>query len=611
MPDVTIRRASDKLRSAVQKEVTQRRTLFNERDTVMHNIRRYRLMRHKPFMPKAYQRKLGGDNAVKLPVMYRLVQTAVSAVAKRFPTVYAEALSISDRKAASEFTRALQLLLQAMDRRAQRPFLYGLYYNLFGDGLGVTKTQPGAWSGLPLPTEGEDLGDYSMRVSQFLSHNPLPFTTRIVDPLTFYPPLNEYGEGVIVESGWRSTTEVMKSLNIVPDSSGNSLSFRQIPEGHSYSDQEFPPGLPPSVRVDEVWDGNSVAIDIHGSPQTWLLETEGEHPYVWGFADPTGVEDPSNVGMSVAYPLYYIAPWIDTMVGIMTAWSLFAAPTPFTTQDPGPHVRPTVENKIEPFQPGKMYHFATGRKPGILEPPAAGANVLQFLNFLIESSERGGLPALVSGSGVGTRLPALTFQAAFEAATDRLKPATQTGEQIIAGTLRKAVGIIGRYDLPVKVSGWDYANSDTDKPKRSWATIKPVEARKDRRIIVSLAVDSTQDLIAKGTHAQFMVAANLWDEAKAMRFAGDDNPEETKDKIDADFARRAMRPLLAQSVILEDPELAAVFAEQMEGEGGGEPAGPGRNREGVPAGRGGGKRGGPTQRPRGRRGGTGASFGRT
>ncbi len=613
MPIINVRKAAQPLRDAIFKEVEQRRSLYQERDVVMHNIRRYRLMRQKTYMPKAYQRRFGGGNGVKLPTMYRLVQTAVSAIAKRFPMVYVEPLSIGDRKAAAEMTRAAPLLLQAIERRAGRPFLYGLYYTLFGDGLGVTKTQPGAWSGFPLLGDDEDPAVYNERVSRFLAEKPLPFQCRIVDPLTFYPPLNEYGEGVVVESAYRSTPDVLRSLNIAPTSNG--LALEKVPEGKPYPDTELPAGFPMNVRVDEVWSEGEVAVSIHGSEETWVFENPtGEHPYTWGFADPTGVEDPANVGMSVAYPLYYIAPWIDTMTGIMLAWGQLAAPTPYTTQDFGPGVRPTQETKIETFQLGKMYHFATGRKPGILSPPDVGAPVLNFLNFLTGAAEGGGLPALVAGGGVGTRLPALTFQNTYEAGTDRLRSGTQAIETVIAGTLHKAFKIIGRYDTPVKTNGWDYVAGDMARKKRSWATIRPAEARKGRQIVVSLAIDSTQDKIAKGTHAQFMQNAQLWDVEEAMRFSGVENPEEMKDNIDADFARRMMQPLIAQGTIMADPDMRALVEAQAEEEGGGEggePPGPGRNRKGVPAGRGGGKRGGATQRPRGNRQGSGKTRGRT
>lgn len=561
MEYVTLKRASPGIRDAVYKEVLARRSLYQERDLVMHRIRRYRLMRHKPYMPKSYQRQLGGENAVKIPIMYRLVQTAVNSVAKGFPTILVEPIVPEDRRNADELGRALNLLIQSVENQAHVPFLYSLYFNLFGDGLGVTKTQRGPWSGFPLPAESEDPKDYIMRVAEYMQDNPLPFTTRVVDPLTFYPPLDEYGKGVTIESAWRSTREVLQHLHLTADMSSSGLAFHKVPIDHPWPDLEFPPGIPPTIRIDEVWSKDEVGIVIQGDRDVWVFENPtGTLPYTWGFAEPTGVHDPTNVGMSVVYPLYYLAPWIDTMAGIMSAWSLFAAPTPFTTQDPDPRIRPTMEQKIDIFQPGKMYHFPTGRKPGILQAPPVGANVLDYINFLIQAADRGGLPALVSGSDVGSRLPNLTFQAAYEAATDRLRPAVQSAEHIIAGTLYKMLEVVSDTNIPVKVNGWDYV-SDPDNKQRTWAVIKPDQAKKKRQITVSLAIDSTQDQIAKGTHAQFMVSAQLWDLATAMRFAGVANVQRTKDMIAADTAWRLALPALAQAILQNDPDFQAYQAQ--------------------------------------------------
>src|SRR3990170_7856359 len=102
-----------------------------------------------------------------------------------------------------------------------------------------------------------------------------------------------------------------------------------------------------------------------------------------------------------------------------------------------------------------------------------------------------------------------------------------------------------------------------------------------------------------------MVNAKMWDIEKAMRFAGDHNPEETKEKIAADDAWRASLPILAQATIMADPDMAAIIEAGAADETTGEPPGPGRNRQGVPAGRGGGKRGGAAGQPRGNRPGAG------
>ena len=614
MPDVRVRVDTNGQRLlSLQQEVQRRRDLFQERDRVMHQLRRYRLMRHKPYMPKAYQRRLGGENAVKLPIMYRLVQTAVTAVSKKQPVIFNEPLDSRDERAAEELSQADSLLLQSVDAQSVTPFLYGFYMTLFGDGLGVTKTSAGPWGSFPIPeVDGDFVKDpaaYNAQVEEFLARRPLPFSTRIVDPLTFYPALTEYGDGVSIETSWRSSRETLRHLRLMPETNN---SLKVIPDGKPYPEDETPPAFPPSMKVTEMWSDDHCAVLVDGFDGVIIFDNVlGESPYEYGFGDPTGVEDPTNIGMSVAFPLYYIVPWIDTEVGIMTAWSLFAAPTPYTTQKPIPGVRPTTETRIEAYEPGKMYHFPTGREVGILSPPPVGAEVTSFLQFLISSANAGGLPEIVSGGAVGSRLPALTFQAAFEAATDRLRPATKAAERILAGTLHKMHKYIGLYDQPVRVNGWQYETQSEgeQRKKRGWAVIKPSEARKGRRITVSLALESTQDLIAKGTHAAFMVNSQLWDREKAQRFSGVENPQETDDKIAADVAWQQTLPLLAQASIESNPDLLEVL---QGGEEVAEDAAPGPGRSAAPrAANRGGSAAQTTREPRGNRQGAGATFGRS
>lgn len=612
MPEFTLQRASLKVGTSIKGLIQDRRSFYQEAKHVMHQIRRRRLLRHKPFVPKAYQRRLGGERAVKLPVMYRLIQESVAKASRKPPRVEAVPLDGRDRRLANDYGKAMSLLLSSFGMR----FFYKFLYNLFGDGLAVTKTQVGPWAGFPLPQDQEDLGVYNARAQQFLAENPLPFYVRTVDPLTCYPPIEDYrDDGVFVEHGYRRMSELQYHLNLRFGTSGTLVPNDRVPQGKTYDELELPPGSLNMVETSEVWTKKDVAIVIQGQSDVWLFDNPtGELPYAWSWADPTGVEDPTNVGMSVAFPLYYITPWIDTMVATMAAWSLFAAPTPYTTQDPIQGVRPTQEYRIESYEPGMMYHFPTGRRPGVLSPPDVGAQVQGFLNFLVEGAERGGLPGLVSGTGIGTRLPALTFQAAFEAAIDRLRPAVAQGEEALAATLRKCGNIVGMYDENVSVNGDEYKTDSMEGPKtRRWAKIRPAEARKGRRLVVTLGLDSTQDLIAKGTHAVFMKQSGMWSEDRAMRFAGVEDTQGEGDLIIGDTARRAVLPALIQAAIASDPDLAALAQQQAGGTSAGAEGGGGRKQKGEPNGpRGGRPKGMPTQRPRGRREGPiGKSFGRT
>lgn len=598
-----MKKASDNVSTEVIKGIQERKDIYDERDKVMHDLRRYRLMRHKVDLPRNWAKRLGKAGPPKVPIMLRTLQTAVTAVAKDFPRVEEEAFNIRDKPRAESSSKAWNYFLQMLDRQQRLQLITKFLFREFGDGLGVFKTTEGRWAGYPVPEEDESDSAYNDRVDEFLAQCPLPVSVTLPDPLTCYPPLDEYGEGPFVEIGWRSAKDTWNRIQRLQ--AGVDEEMRALPDGPAYPQREFPASSPPLFEVAEVWYDEVCFIYGKGLEGVYEIENPmGKRPYSWAFADPTGVDDPANIGMSILYPLYYIAPHIDSSVGLMQAWMQFMAPTMFTSQQASPYVRPTQETTIQTFEPGMIHHLGTGRTMGTVSPPDMGQPAIQNLNFMLGLSERAGLPDVVSGGISGTRLPALTLAKAYEDAVARLVPATRSAEFCFADMLMKCRRIVGDYGEDIPVNGWDYP--EEGMKTQGWAKIEAKECLKNRPMSVELHTDTTQDEIAKGTHAQFMKQSRLWSNRRSMKYAGVRDPDDEMDEIGADIAWEMGLPLLAQKTISEDEELGPFLQAQMAAEAattpGGGSNGTGRNREGVPAGAGGGRRGGnPTQRARGNR----------
>lgn len=637
---MSVKPASAATSAEVRKDMEQRRALYQERDIVMHNLRRYRTMRQQVKLPRGWKRYFGRGQEPRVPLIYRLVQTAVTAVTPDFPHVQEEPLSAVDKPRADEQSRALNFLLQTIDRRQQRRFLTSIYYKHMGDGMSALKTLPGRWSGYPLKDDEETDSQYNDRVERFLRDNPEPFYMSVVDPLTAYPPIDEYGEGTFVEISWRRPHKLFESLRLVTEkTSGGRMRLRQVPDGEPYPLYEFPPSSEPLVEVREAWTKDACFISCPSlGGDVWEIENElGETPYSWAYADPTGIDDPVNIGMSVAFPLYYLAPHVDTFFGLMMMWASFMAPTLFTTQAPSPYVRATQETATTNFEPGMIYNLPTGRDLKAVGAPDMGSAANQFLNAMLSLSDRAGLPAHTSGDIAGSRLPSLTLQQATDSALARLGPARRGLEFLLADGMRKARNIIADSGEDIPVNGWEMIDKDSERRTTGWAVVRADECARGRPITVTLEEDSTQDLIAKGTHAQFMEQAGLWSLRRSMKFGGARDPDEEMAEIAADVAWKQGIKAQAFKALMEDDELGEYFRMMIgaapaggaptgappaptpegEGEGGGgngnaplatlramleAEGGPGRNREGVPAGAGGGRRGGlPTERPRGNR----------
>lgn len=605
--------ASDKVSAEVLKGINERRELYRERDDIMHDIRRHRLMRQKPSLHRNWLKRLGTKSGPKVPLMLRLLQTAVTAVNKDFPKVSSEPLSLKDKGNADEESQALNYLLQTIDRQHKRNFIAAFLFSHFGDGLSVFKTVEGPWAGFPVQEEGESNSDYNDRVEDFKDAHPMPFYVSRVNGLTFYPPLDEYSEGPCIEIGWRSIRETFSQVRSLM-ANEDEEKMQQIPEGMSFPWREFPPSLPPNQEVAEIWYDDYCFIatpGIKGSPVLYIENPMGEKPYSYGYADPTGVDDPANIGMSICYPLYYITPHIDSMLGYMMAWATFMMPTLYTTQTPSPYVRATQETASWNWEPGYGYDLPTGRVMGVVQPPDMGAPANQIMSMLLGIADRGGLPPTISGDITGSRLAALTYQEAYGAGLARLAPGVRGAEFVLGDMLAKCRRRVADYGEDLALNGWDWDTGEL--PTRGWAKLRAAEAAKNRPIKVEMQPDSFQNEIAKGTHADFMSTPRpgrppLWSHRRASLFSGV-RPEEYEDMMDeiaADAALSTMIQLMAQKAAAEDPELGPYMAAQTgsplpEGEG----TGIGRNgsRPGIAAGQGGGRRGGnATQKPRGNRG---------
>lgn len=601
-------RASDKVAAEITKAFEDRKQLFAERDDVAHKIRAMRLMRHDVTVPRNWGKRHGPKP--RLSIMYRLVQTAVTSVYKEMPHVQEEALDVDDKPFADDSSRAWNLGLQTIDRMHHMRFLINAAYKHYGDGLSVTKVADGAWGGYPGRYEDESDEDYDGRCELFKREHPLPFHAMLVDPLTFYPPEDEYGEQADIEISWRPTRDVFRQMGVLPTKGKGA---KPIPLGHPYPMDEFPAALPTMTEWREGWTKDSCWVKCEKLEGIWIAENPlGFRPHSYAFADPTGVDNPTNAGMSVAFPLYTLQPHMESILALWRMWAMFMAPTLFSTQQASPYVRPTQEMAVMGFEPGMIYQMPTGRDLKAVGAPDMGAPALGFMNFLLSLSDRGGLPPSLAGDISGSRLPALTLQQAMDAGLARLGPATRSFEYVLADFLRKCRMIVGSYDQDVPVNGWEFADQDTKTT--GWAVIRAAECRKNRPITVTMKSDPLQDKIGRGIHADMMVKAGFWSLPTAIKESGRDDPNEEMAEIAADKVYKYAAELYARKRLMEDPELgelatmmfmgpmaaAAGAPEAMEppgGEGGG---GTGGQQAGVPAGPGGGTPAGlPTERRRG------------
>jgi len=619
-------RVSDNLAGFVQKEITARKEEYRERDKLIHGLRKIRFMRQRARPPKAVARWMTA--AIRAPIAYRLVQTATGSIYKRRGATTIRPRKPGDEAIAENLQQGADLLLQTLERIARKPLELKFIDQCAGDGMGVRKLMRTAWEGYPIRDTDEGDKAYNKRVDEFVeSTPPIPLRERLVDPLTFYPSRSEWSEAVM-ESGKRPTRDALKALRLVPGD-GKKGTLKHIPEGEPYPQWEPPPSVGPDIQVDEIWTPDEIILNVGG--EVFKLPNDekqfaGKIPYCWAYGEVTGLDDPALASLSVIFPLMYLQPWLDTLLGSMAAWSIVAGnPTPYVARDAAllqAGIRPTDEIATFDFHPGKMYDFGVGAKAGFLEPPPVGGSLVEFINLIITLMDRVSLAPIASGF-IGTRTPGLTQAAAMEAAVAKLTPIVENAQFATADFIKLCFHVIENIiRKPLWVSGYIFEEDNTNR-KLGATRLAPADIKGHYDVMYSLRMETLQDEIARGTHAAFMENSTLWSRRRSQKFSGVDNPTEE----DLQIAREKVLGLplvqawLAAHATDDQPTLMA-FAEFLRSAGisptdyisgvtpmalqEAEPEGPGqglgqRNLGGQPKRGGGRPSGSPTQRPRGRR----------
>jgi hypothetical protein len=210
------------------------------------------------------------------------------------------------------------------------------------------------------------------------------------------------------------------------------------------------------------------------------------------------------------------------------------------------------------------------------------------------------LPPVVSGF-IGTRTPGLTQTAAVQQAVAMLQPLVDNAQFGLADLIKLYFRFIrDNIKARVTVSGFDMTiDEGGGKPKVGAISWGPEEVNKVNDVLVTLSMETLQDVVSKGQHAVFMVHNKLWSEDRGMRFGGVTDVKGERRKQEAERLREhpVIRAYIDQQLLSEEPALAAIaeqlYAPEEAGGMGGEVVPPeegmGKRNIGGPAPRGGGR----------------------
>lgn len=603
---------SAEVKNYVTQLVDQRKSDYTTRNNLIVGLRRQRYMRSRLRLPKSYQ-SLVGNNAPRAPLVYRLVQTAVGAIAKVPPEFRVIPRSPEYQKDADDAQIWAKLMLDALSRSSHRPIFWKTLDSMVGDGGAAVKILRTPWQDFPAKKDEEDATKYADRVNGFFKTRPKqPFVARVVDWSTFLPPTTEWGDGEIVEYGKRPTRSTLKSLRIVSGTGG----LQRIADGAVYPDDQIPV-LGPTMEVAEVWNDEACFIVIEGGEVFKFDNIYGKPPYIWSHGLTTSSYDPALEGVSVAFGLQYLQPWIDTLLSVISAWSILGGtPIMWTSQDALPNLPAGQEMAVKDIPFGKWVDFGVGGKGGYMEPPGVGAAITEAVNMMVQMADRVSISPVASGF-IGTRTPGLALSAAMEAATANLTPIIDNAQNLFAGIVKFLFhcveNVVGG---PVYVNGLMFEESESKKRRSRLgeATLKPSDVSKFQDVLCELEAQTLQDEIASGTHAVFMNRNGLWTRDRSMRYSGVKEPDKEEQGLIKDMVMQSppVQQYLAMAAVANQPPLLAIMQQAlMAGQEGGAEAEPGREEApvegegmgmqniGGPAPRGGGRPSGSPKQPGG------------
>lgn len=579
---------------------------YNQRNQLMLGLRRQRMMRARVAPPQVYQRFLG--QGVKLPISNRLIQTVVGAVAgEERPTYH---VSSPDPEISARTERWLKLVTQRQESFGQPGLYWRFWDSLAGDGMVVMKTSRRPWLDYPQRMEGEEASSYNAKVKDYFQKvPPLPFRTRVLDPMTFYPPRSEWGRDYYIEYGLRPSTKVMLALNLRPDAKGGfraATPDEPVPQEMSGLSSSASPYIP----VTEIWDGKGDKLLVDVAGQIWEYENElGVPPYVYTFATAVAFSDPTFQAASVAFPLMYLEPWINQILSTLVGYSqLQATPTPYVIPKGG--TPGGGETKITDFKPGMMHEFTSEVNVGIFDMgnPAASLTVL---NTLVQLAERFTISPVPTFAG--SRTAATALAQATERVMSILTPLVDQAQVAWADQAKMWVTLVRDViKAPVVVSGLTFEEKSA-RGRKADTALSPRDVQKIGDILTEIRFRTATDKIAWHTHNVMMQQSGLWSKRHARLESDvvDPDAEEKQKFIETLLESPAIQLLVQQRGMQDQPPLQTLI--QMLGEqlGAGPGAGPpvegaGEEPSGLPPG----ATAGVPRAPGGERGGAPAPKGR-
>lgn len=550
---------ADALRTALK-------TLYEKRNELIKEVRAMRFMEKEVYVPPSY-----GQSAteIRTPLMNDLIQRLAGALSVNLPQIKVPPRPKGDAEAnqrnSSKLEKWTTAWLAEMEHQENDRIFYRFLDYLCGDGHGILKLvhRNEFWDTLP---ELEEDADY-VKSKAYLEDREeektrlrIPFSLKVIDPLTFYPRYSEAGLVEVMEISKRPRIYVAREFGIDGWADGRPVMGRKFEVDSDLS-------LSGECEYTEHWTEKRVDHYVDG---VWVDGYEHGYnivPYFHAMGTQTSSREPEKEGLSVGHQLIHLVPALDSLLTMKTnAAFLTAYPTFRRERDLGAPSRVESEDDeasgatgSEEFEPGHIYEGLPGETLTPVELPSAGKDVDDSISILLSIIDKVGIPSVLAGMHTPNRVSGYAYSEMLNVSrtkyTTIIRNASFAFESMIK-FLWWLIEHVVREDVPV----WGLSEDD----KETWMPLGPSDLKGYRAVKVIIEPLLPEDDIAQGQHAAAMVQAGLWSKryAREMKM-GITSPEEMEDEI---LVERAMElPQLQMYVLmkalqrLDMDELAEVF----------------------------------------------------
>ncbi len=515
--------------------VQEAESLYKVRNDIYEDLHEHRMMRKPPTIPAEFEKSGVSFHA---PLVYDLDRRIVALinnypVPKRIPlTKGADAQAQSSK---------IEKWLSAFYREAFKSVYPQVKDALVADGMGVFKVilDKHVWGGIERGV-GEEEDVFNNRVDNW-RRSRLPFRIEHVASKTYCP----IGDGTdeVLEISHRSARPISRQYKLVSDGT-------RLVKPRDLGTKERSEEYPEKIKFIEYWNKTNYVYMVDET-----IVEQGEHnygrpPYFPAYATITSSHNPSEQGLSFAFPLMSLEQAVNDVVTMRMNWerlnsypSAVLEPISEDVMATFPEDAPEIE-----ITPGGILNIPPGFKFRWVEAPSTGRGLVELQQLVTELADKVSLAPILSGiSGSDQSNAALVTVATIA------KSIFGTGLESLANAFDEAgafvLELIDRFfsdSEPVSVFGIK------NKKQGEWMELRPKDINGYYKVSHNVSAIIPAEQFQKGTVLNQAYSIG----AVSMRYLREEGyaleaPEEMDDeRFQEDFLKwPEVRTLLAQKFI--------------------------------------------------------------